>query len=1150
MLEFQLFVLIGKKLPRPYSSNSIEQLEELTKNAGNSSTLQSIAHELTFRRTRRANRLASNIQDQLNSLDGNSSNSHSVAAEYQQSTATDIPPCNEQDLEEKEFRILDLEKLYANNTNKVTDPVVARLTCWSAIEVLSPQTFRSPEDLSTEGRNGVAKIENTLPWQREERSRKSYKLYYEVILGAIDVDLAEEKLVSVFGKDEEKQRPAKTKAVIASVLVEKNGNLVEDAVSVSSFSWGLPLALKKKLDVLSSWPQIEGRLKEHLFNSMKREDKDGNELPLDKTTIMQAYHWLLEQLQIPLELARPPEIILRRYHYFKSPSAPECSLLNSFFIEDLSKTIQVYNQGGLGEGVKKYLGLGKPNAPLDLLMNEHALECAVAPQNTPSGRWPMGSDKALALLQQAAVNIVAYEDDKLLAINGPPGTGKTTLLRDIISNVVVNRASELSTFDNPLDAFSTTGIKVPAGEKGFWHVYSLSSKIKGHELLVASSNNAAVENISHELPDKNSIAREEAAYFRTVSDALAKAAYEDNEEAEHKEQPFESWGLIAAALGNMKNRAKFQKAFWWDEDAGMRWYLKAAKGDNVVIETRNAQTGETIERRARKVVVNEDVPDNSSVAIQKWEKARTKFLKTLEDVEKDIHAVEQVRKLCVELRTERKKLKRFSQKLYSSGQTYAELMPDSHFFNVYWPDTKVNSGTNIDKLMRSNQARPHWIFRILPFRRGKAWNSLKKSYRQFCNQRAVTSKLRKKISDIRQVCGETLIDETFFNSDHEVKQTAKPWLPEELHKKREDLFLEALAVHKAFIDVSAQKILHNISALFSPDYLNTPEKKALLSDLWSTLFLVVPVISTTFASVSRMLGDLPPESLGWLLIDEAGQALPQAAVGAIMRAKKSVVVGDPVQIPPVVTLPDRLSSEIFKYFNVDKDLWSAPKASSQTLSDRASTFQSFFETDLGRRLVGMPLLVHRRCEDPMFSISNSVAYNNYMVSQVKPSDGGLIRNALGPSRWICVDGEADNKWCPAEGEAVIQLFKKLNEHSIIKPDIFIVTPFRVVAHEMRRLLRNESTLLNQLGLDASQFSKKCVGTVHTVQGREADTVILLLGAPMSSQHGARQWAGSPENLINVAVSRAKRNLYVVGSHGAWSGAGCFTTLAKKLPYDA
>lgn len=69
--------------------------------------------------------------------------------------------------------------------------------------------------------------------------------------------------------------------------------------------------------------------------------------------------------------------------------------------------------------------------------------------------------------------------------------------------------------------------------------------------------------------------------------------------------------------------------------------------------------------------------------------------------------------------------------------------------------------------------------------------------------------------------------------------------------------------------------------------------------------MLTPVISSTFASIGRMLEDVQIGGavplFGLLIIDEAGQAVPYAALGALARSRRAMIVGDPSQIEPVIT---------------------------------------------------------------------------------------------------------------------------------------------------------------------------------------------------------------------------------------------------------
>jgi hypothetical protein len=55
-----------------------------------------------------------------------------------------------------------------------------------------------------------------------------------------------------------------------------------------------------------------------------------------------------------------------------------------------------------------------------------------------------------------------------------------------------------------------------------------------------------------------------------------------------------------------------------------------------------------------------------------------------------------------------------------------------------------------------------------------------------------------------------------------------------------------------------------------------------------------------------------------------------------------------------------------------------------------------------------------------------------------------------------------------------------------------------------------------------------------------------LGAQGNKFKGARAWAGSMPNIVNVAVTRAKSNLYVVGNKEEWRGAGFFMPMIRSL----
>ncbi|GAA3328675.1 hypothetical protein GCM10020331_073610 [Ectobacillus funiculus] len=83
--------------------------------------------------------------------------------------------------------------------------------------------------------------------------------------------------------------------------------------------------------------------------------------------------------------------------------------------------------------------------------------------------------------------------------------------------------------------------------------------------------------------------------------------------------------------------------------------------------------------------------------------------------------------------------------------------------------------------------------------------------------------------------------------------------------------------------------------------------------------------------------------------------------------KNAIIVGDPIQIEPVITLDATILNDVRSRFKVE-DHYLSLDSSVQSLADLANPMGTF-TTDSNKR-IGIPLWVHRRCSNPMFTIAN------------------------------------------------------------------------------------------------------------------------------------------------------------------------------------
>jgi AAA domain len=875
-------------------------------------------------------------------------------------------------------------------------------------------------------------------------------------------------------------------------------------------------------------------------------------------------------------------------------------MLPSFFAKDIDRVLKA-GVAKSGAALRAYLADPVPEADrVDILADSQAFQRALGPEALGLDRWPANPHHALNLAQQAAVGQVRAHTSGLVAVNGPPGTGKTTLLRDLVADMVLDRAARLVQLDDPTQGM-TRGTITPLNEEAepFEATLVNTDLVEGTSIVVASSNNAAVENISLALPTLDSIdgnAFPHASYLaQTAADVFAQTTPKG-------QKPPPVWGLVALRMGNRDNVRTVFKGL-------ARPFAK--EGDVDVVKSglvdRLAQQGPTDPTRWAN--------------LQRAFHARQARVRELLDMRR-WHAIE-----CGNIPVLEAMLAAHS----PLEETLTGALP--------WAK-RPTRGARAAAVVRCT-----WAAHVAA--QGQAvlhtpWSATTgPAFADELRTRVQRAKIQMGLLDLCWARPNAAL----FGQTPDALHRSSVWVDAKLEEARTELFLAAMDLHEAFLAANIRSLYGYLTGLKKVLTGEARVSEAMFLRIWNGLFLLAPVVSTTLASMRRMPGT--PGWIGLLLIDEAGQATPQSVVGALARANKAVIVGDPLQIEPVFNVPAPIVERLLDETGTDPR-FSPLTASAQTVADGVMAMGAWIPrktrnaaeewvpeapdtapsdapaTDpllLGGLLhapvgqgtrapapgvrptpptprpaalldmtkdtlaqtswnledgattasggapkglfvlpaglaaggsprtdrvwTGMPLRVHRRCQEPMFGVANAISYGGQMIqgTPALPEDARI--NAFGPSAWFDVSGGGvHGKVRTAEMDCLWTCLDRFHRQPPMldgKPlSTFVVSPFVDVADACRQ------TAISVYGI--GRHWQMCpTGTVHTFQGKEADIVLLVLGTPPGEAgHRARAWAAATANLVNVAITRARLRLYVIGSGDDWRHMPYFADLYASM----
>ena len=327
---------------------------------------------------------------------------------------------------------------------------------------------------------------------------------------------------------------------------------------------------------------------------------------------------------------------------------------------------------------------------------------------------------------------------------------------------------------------------------------------------------------------------------------------------------------------------------------------------------------------------------------------------------------------------------------------------------------------------------------------------------------------------------------------------------------------------------------------FTGDALRQEISKASKMAFRNGVARAFPAIAVTNLSVRNAV-PLTLDAVDLVVIDEASQCDIASAFPLLYRGKRVLVIGDPKQLHHISHLRPADDARLLN------------NAQLNSVDDQrfACSANSLF--DLARTTVGggsrfVHLLDHYRSRSEIIGFSNSEFYGNSLNVH---TDYRKLRTS-GSSHavtWHDVKGQTERPRVgsaenTAEAHKVVSLLQDIVDrarHEHIS--LGVVTPFRAQANAIRTLAEKtiDSASLKALGVS--------IDTAHRYQGDERDVMIFSPVISRNAPESTLNFIKADRNLFNVAITRARSELHIVGDMMACAESG-IPHLSRFVSYVA